>query len=461
MTHTLFDSFDGVSAKEWKQKIQFDLKGADYNETLRYQSHEGIDVKPFYNKEDLANTAHPISHPTEWQNTQLIEVIDATQGNQTAIKAISKGAESIHFLIKNEEVVPDTLLQNIEKEVYISMEFLSEDYITALNTIAQHRSHHIFVCIDIIHQLAKTGNWYQSLNQDFKTLANCIQNCTALHTTLSIDCSLYQNAGATIIQQLAYALAHANEYLNYLDTHTITPTQPTILFKTAVGSNYFFEIAKLRALRLLWNTLANEYNMLKKCYIFTTPTFRNKTILDYNVNMLRTTTECMSAILGGANVVQNNAYDSIYHHENDFGMRIALNQLLILKHESHIGAVSNPASGAYYIESLTDQFSHKALALFKNIEKGGGFLHQLKNGTIQQKIKESADKEQLLFDEEALIAIGANTYKNANEVTPEIEKNLFLEKKKRKTLINPIVYRRLCVKLEKKQCKNFFHKTYS
>src|SRR5690606_16596197 len=149
----------------------------------------------------------------------------------------------------------------------------------------------------------------------------------------------------------------------------------------------------LRALRTLWATLADAYGFNTDCFIFVNPTKRNKTLYDYNTNMLRTTTECMSAILGGANMICNLPYDAIYHKDNEFGERIARNQLLVLKYESYFDKVNNPADGTYYIESLTQQLAEKALELFKDIEANGGFLNQLKEGIIQRKIKESAERE--------------------------------------------------------------------
>ena len=139
-----------------------------------------------------------------------------------------------------------------------------------------------------------------------------------------------------------------------------------------------------------------------------------------------------------------------YTLENEFATRIALNQLLILKNESYFDLVSNPTSGSYYIESLTSQISEKALALFKNIEKGGGFLQQLKSGIIQKKIKESALKEQTLFDDEKIVLTGVNAYQNSKEVIPCFEKPIFPEKKARKTLIEPIITSRLPYKIEHK-----------
>src|SRR5690606_4390425 len=215
-------------------------------------------------------------------------------------------------------------------------------------------------------------------------------------------------------------------------------------FSLAIGPNYFFEIAKIRALRKLYATLAKEYSVNETCHILAIPSKRNKTLYDYNVNILRSTTECMSAILGGADTVCNLPYDALYHKSNEFGERISRNQLLILKYESYFDAVSNPADGTYYIESLTDELAEKALQLFKEIEKGGGFLQQLKEGTIQKKIKESAEKEQQLFENGELKLLGTNYHPNKNDrMKEELQLFPFVKHNPVKTLIAPIIEKRI------------------
>ena len=179
------------------------------------------------------------------------------------------------------------------------------------------------------------------------------------------------------------------------------------------------------------------------------PTRRNKTNYDYNTNMLRTTTECMSAVLGGANMVVNMPYDVLYHKTNDFGQRISRNQLIVLKKESYFDAVSNPSDGTYYIEEITHKLGTKGLALFKEIEKGGGFLKQLKAGIIQRKTKESADKEQAQFDAQEITLLGTNKHPNPNDrMKDDIELYPFVKIKPRKTIIAPIIPRRLAEKSE-------------
>lgn len=171
--------------------------------------------------------------------------------------------------------------------------------------------------------------------------------------------------------------------------------------------------------------------------------------------MLRTTTECMSAVLGGANVIINMPYDAVYHKDNEFGDRISRNQLLILKNESYFDKVDNPSDGAYYIENLTSQFSEKALNLFKNIEEHGGFLAQLKEGIIQKKIKESAAKEQTQFDSGDLVLLGTNKHPNPKDkMKDDLELYPFVKHNPVKTLIEPIIEKRLAEKLEQERLKS-------
>ena len=225
-------------------------------------------------------------------------------------------------------------------------------------------------------------------------------------------------------------------------------------FLVASGHNYFFEIAKIKALRWLYATLAKEYDLPQTCHILAQPTKRNKTLYDYNVNLLRTTTESMSAILGGADCINNIPYDAIYHKNNEFGDRIARNQLLVMKNEAYLGKVANAAEGTFYIESLTRQFAEAALEIFREIEKGGGFLKELKAGVIQKKIKESAKKEQELFDNGELVLIGTNKYENPqDQMKDELELYPFLKKNPRKTLLEPILERRLSERLEQERLK--------
>jgi methylmalonyl-CoA mutase len=451
-TNNLFSEFDPISAKHWKQQIQFELKGADYNETLVWESPEGIKVKPFYHNDDFEASEevnlNAITPSKPFAIVQNIFVHDVKKSNARALETLQRGAESVRFTIESELISIEELMQNLPLEnvyYYFNLPFLSIDFVAKIDDFASKNKATIFIQIDSIGQLAKEGNWFENLEKDFEN-SNTIAS-KSIVPFLTISSGIYQNAGANIVQQLAYTLAQINEYFN-----RIPAINQPITIEVAVGTNYFFEIAKLRALRILFKTLATEFNHNFDCHIIATPTKRNKTLYDYNVNMLRTTTECMSAILGGADAVANLAYDAIYHKENEFGDRISRNQLLILKHESYFDKVNNPADGAYYIEVLTEELAEKALELFKDIEKNGGLISQLIDGTIQRKINESAQKEQEFFDSGKEVLLGTNKYPNKNDqMKNDLELYPFVKQNARKTLITPIIEKRLAEKLEQER----------
>ncbi len=444
MSTNLFEQFETTSAAAWKQKIQVDLKGADYNETLLWKTDEGIVVKPFYADEDRKDNSNASSE-FKFNISQSIFISDEKTANYIAVNALEKGANAIEFIaVKKFDY--KQLLSNIDTAdtfLYFRCSFLDSDF---LNEVSKYvNSKNCFFQVDIIHNLAKSGNWFKNLKADHKDLEAIVK---LANNSIGIDATLYQNAGANISQQLAYTLAHANEYLNHFGGDAAAKFH----FNFAVGSNYFFEIAKIRAFRKLWNSLLKEYNTQSEAHIFAQPSIRNKTVYDYNVNMLRTTSECMSAILGGANTVNNLSYDAIFHKKNEFGERISRNQLLILQQESYLDSANTIANGSYYIESISQQLAEKALAIFKDIEKAGGFLKQLKDGVIQRKITESATKEQEKFNTNELVLLGTNKQPNKEDkMKSDIEIYPFLKMNPIKTLVTPIIIKRLAEDYEKQR----------
>lgn len=447
----LFTDFDSVSAKAYKQKIQFDLKGGSYNDTLVWNSNEGIDIKPFYHSDDASSFSEVPDLPSSWYIGEDIFIQDSKVAATTANTIIEAGVETLCF-IADAPFDCAALFEGItskETPIHFKLQFLDESFYNEL--LQASEGYIVYLNIDLIHHLAEDGNWFHNLKEDHRILDTLLQK---EKNTLSINIDLYQNAGANMVQQLAYGLAQANEYLQHIEAQELST--PSLTFQVAVGSNYFFEIAKLRALRQLIAILTQEYAFAKalKTHIVARPSLRNKTIYDYNTNMLRTTTEVMSAVLGGADTVINMPYDYIYHKTNDFGQRISRNQLIILKKESYFDAVSNPADGTYYIEAITKQLAEKALLLFKDIEAQGGFLKQLKEGTIQRKIQESASKEQAQFESQEKILLGTNKHPNPNDrMKEELELYPFVKIKPRKTLIAPIIKRRLSEEVEQERLK--------
>ncbi len=454
---SLFSEFEPISTKQWKQKIQVDLKGADYNEALVWESLEGIKVKPFYHTEDLESVPRfEVETPASFKIAERIDLDDTKDAKNKTLNAIKKGAESLWFTFRSQTTDWKDTLTGIEFNsipLFFEFAFFDKDKVLGLLDFLKGKPE-VYVLLDPIGYLAKSGNWFNQDSNDLEILNEIMKQgeSSGQRSFLSIDTTIYQNGGANIVQQLAYGLAHANEYLNRSQDVISNLREKSVVFKVAMGPNYFFEIAKLRALRLLWETLGKEYGLHVDCHILAVPSKRNKTLYDYNVNMLRTTTECMSAVLGGANTVCNMNYDALYHEDNAFAERIARNQLLVLKNESYFDGAASATTGTYYVESLTNQLAEKALGLFKQLEEAGGFLSQLKSGTIQKKIAESADKEQQLFDSGKLVLVGTNKYPNADDkMKSELIKRPFHGARREKTLIEPILHKRLAEKIEQER----------
>ena len=443
MKKHLLTDFDPVSAKAWKQKIQVDLKGAEYNETLVSKTLEGIHIKPFYHNDDGIIAKEIPGTPSGWNITQGVFIDDAKIANDIAVDAIEKGAEAILFGA-NKPFDIESVFKDYpygKASIYFDFTFLDIDFVNKLSLYLTNKKAEFYLNLDPVGKLSKEGNWFKSQKEDF----NALQSLSQSVNTISVDTTNYQNAGANMVQQLAYALAHANEYLNHQTTNSIT-------FKIATGTHYFFEIAKIRALRILYASLTKEYDCSQTCHVIAQGSRRNKTLYDYNINMLRSTTEAMSSVLGGADAVCNMPYDVLYHKSNEFGERISRNQLLILKAESYFDVVSNPADGAYYIENLTQELATKALELFKQIEDSGGFIKQLLQGDIQKKIKESAAKQQELFDNGNITLLGTNKHLNPTDLMKEnLELFPFLKSNPRKTLIQPIIAKRMAEAIEKER----------
>ena len=434
MSNLLTNDFQPSSSAAWKQKIQFELNGADYNQTFLTQTNEGITIKPFYHSDNFEKIMVPATQ-NNFNSCQTIKITTEATANLEALSVIEKGVNAIKF----DALKPfdfSKLFQNLlHKNIkfYFSLGFLSESFSQELCAFLNTET--IYLNIDIIENFAKTGNWFSNFNKDFKSVENLIlKNPTKI--VLSVNVGLYQNAGANTIQQVAYALAHANEYFNKFGGNIANNIQ----FNFAIGSNYFFEIAKIRAFRYLLNLVLAEYQTTVDVPIFAEPSFRNKSSYCYNCFVQRASSEFMSGIIGGAHTISNNVTN-----------KSCLQNLINLKEEFSTKNRSEITEGNYYIESLTKQIAEKALIIFKEIEKGGGFLQLLMDGTIQRKINESAQKEQHQFNTGTLVLVESNTYisKNNTEKLDYFNKTS-TTKAYRKTLIIPIIAKRLAEKLEQK-----------
>lgn len=441
---SLNELFVDIPSKLWKQKIQFELNGLDY-QSLIWKSPEDISVRPFYHSDENLKTYPPYIRKNPLISCQRIYVVDVEKTIEKIKKITRKGVNGFWLTIPDEIININPILEQCPDEItlYIECLFLSTTFYKS--TLNLNPNIQVWFINDPIHHLSSNGNWFDNKELDFKKL-NLFNN--QYHTPfLSIKTSHHQNAGANIIQQLAFTLAHVSEYF-----HNIENLKTPLLIEVAIGGNFFFEIAKLKSLRLLLGSLSKEFNYSMEYKIIAIPSKRNKTLFTHENNLVRSTIEYLSAILGGADAVISLPADFMFKKENSYSNHLANNQILILEKETDLYLSQNPTEGNYYIDYLTHQMIEKSLLLFKEIERKGGFLNLLKNGWIQSKIKESAIKEQELFHQEKEIIIGANKHLNSAHI-PEINLYPFVKNKPRKTLVVPIIEKRLSEEIEKEVLK--------
>jgi len=448
----LFDQFPPVTTKEWLDKINSDLKGADFNKKLVWKTNEGFDVKPFYRMEDVENLMYINTLPDQspylrgtkinnnnWLIRQNIEVTNYSIANRKALTILMRGIDSLGFIISDPESINeknfDLLLERIFLEG-VELNFLTngkarEIIDLIINCVKKSYSdpNKIRGAIeaDPLSRLMLNGTLCIPPEEGFDYLASVVNSAASLPhlRVIHLNASNFNNAGADIVQELAFGISMGNEYMAQLTQRGISSDMAAskIRFSFGTGSNYFPEIAKLRAARVLWSVVANGFQVAReenlKMDIHCVTSEWNKTVYDPYVNMLRTQTEAMSAILGGADSLTVEPFDKVFRHPDEFSERIARNQQLILKEEAYFDKVADPAAGSYYIENLTNLIAENAWKLFLEIEDQGGFLACLKSGFIQTKLSESGAKRKNDMAIRKAILLGTNQYPNTQEKISE------------------------------------------
>lgn len=392
----LFTEFTSTTAAQWKEQLVKDLKGIDFN-TLVWKTNSGIDVQPFYTKEHLTTNSAPLFAKNDWAICENVFVSDAKTANAQAINALQNGASGLVFHITQKT-----------------------DFTVLLNGILLQ---HIYSLFMVKPELEKElSSFLSSISTGDHCFVECdttLEGKVELHNSSSIciNSNLYQEAGSNTINELAFSIAHLNEYLN-IASYSIK----TIHINVSVGGDFFMEIAKLRALRKLTNFLLSQYEMKASVHIHAQTTLINKSIVDSYNNMLRSTTEAMSASIGGANSIVVLPFDVEFNSQNDFSSRMARNQQLILKDESYLNMVADMSAGSYYIETLTETLCEKAWEHFKTIESKGGLLACLKSNYIQEMISKDAETLIQQFKEGKLVLVGVNKFQNKNEEVKSVKR---------------------------------------
>ncbi|MFP8490109.1 methylmalonyl-CoA mutase family protein [Gracilimonas sp. Q87] len=416
-----FNEFPPVSTEKWEEIIRKDLKGKDYKEILRWDTREGIDSLPFYQNEDLNRldrSTEPLTHTGNWSVLEVVEDAKASDANKQALLALENGAGGLDLRLSTDRIASKKDLESLFESIQIDIITIifgpsvsSPEIIGWVSEIISERnldagSLDMHFSTDIFSHAAVLGNL-----PEIDVFKNFIKEFNSVSGSILIDTSTYANAGATLVQQLAFALSVGNEYLG-----SNPELAKSLSFKFSTGTLYFPEIAKYRAFRLLWDQILSEYNFsIGNVKIFSETALWNKAQNDPYNNMLRATTESMSAALGGCDGISVHRFDKHFKEQTPFATRIARNTQLILQEEAYLGKVSDPGAGSYYIEVLTEKMAEESWKLFQEIEAKGGFYECLRSGFIQELISDARNKKIQAYKEEKEALIGVNKYKPDEE----------------------------------------------
>ena len=416
----LFEEFSPKTLKQWNDKIISDLKGNSY-ENLIWESPENIKVDPIYNTESTNKLKGDCTfNHLDWEIEQSLN----NPTNKQILTCLNKGASAL--LLKDISAQDiETVLENVLFQ-YIQTSIQSKSIKRSLDTFIsliekkglEKNSIKGSLHFDPLMDCLKKGDLNIDLWENFRSIN---EKSIALKAFRSVNIQgvEYHNAGASISQELAFTLAQLSEYFS--NAPSLEPNK--IQISLGVSTNYFFEIAKFRAIRILWTQMLNAFKKdYTPLYLRAETGLRTSTIFDPYVNMLRTTSQSMSAALGGANIINTSSFNAAFKKDDDFAQRMARNISLILKEESYFNKVSDPSAGSYYIESLTNELSLNAWTLFKEIEANGGWLKAVQSNFIQDRIEKNAVKQQQFLESKNTHLLGTNLFPNLEEkMTSEVE----------------------------------------
>ena len=443
----LFNEFEPIPTEKWEEVIQKDLKGADYEKKLVWRTDEGFKVRPYYRAEDLKAVDYLNVLPNEfpftrgakannnhWDIVQDIKITDIATANKIATDAVKAGATAVAFNMKEVKNGNDLakLLNGIDlTKVGVTFRHvcgraieITNDFISYLdNNHIDKKTVRGTISFDGISCCLRNGKFITNEADVMNIAIELVKLTTDMPNFKVVNIRGLQmhNGGATNVQELGYTLGIANEYLAYATAHGLTVDQMAKKMEVtlSIASNYFMEIAKLRAFRMLWATMVNAYTPECDCAckvrINSVASTWNKTIYDPYVNMLRTTTEGMAAAIGGADSIALQPFDVAYKADDDFSRRISRNVQIILKEESYFDKVVDPAAGSYYIENLTDSIAENTWKLFQDVEAQGGIIKLILAGEIKKAIEESCQKRDMDIATRKYILLGTNQFPNAND----------------------------------------------
>ena len=441
----LFTEFTAPTTQEWLDKIEVDLKGADFQKRLVWRTNEGFNVQPFYRREDLKDLKTPDALPGEfpfvrgnkkdsnvWYVRQNIVVDDPKQANAKALDILNKGIDSLGFHVPGKMVSKETveaLLEGILCDIvevnFSTCQRHALELAEILVAYFQQKGYDKEKVVgsiewDPMQKMVMKGKDVTPVLEFGPKLVEALKEYPTFRCVV-VSSDALNNAGAYIVQELGYALAWGNEYLQQLVDAGVDVdlAAKSIKFNMGISENYFMELAKFRAARLLWAQIVKQYEPKCDCacqmVVNATTSKYNQTLFDSYVNLLRSQTEAMSAALGGIHSMVVTPFDAPYEQSTDFSERIARNQQLLLKEESHFGQIVDPGAGSYYIEHLTAALAQEAWKIFLRVEEEGGFLAAIKAGTVQDDINATNVKRHGDAAKRKEFLLGTNQFPNFTE----------------------------------------------
>lgn len=449
----LFSEFAPNTMQEWVDKVTVDLKGADFNKKLVWRTNEGFNVQPMYRLENMQELKNLDCLPGEfpfvrgnkkdnndWYVRQDIVVENLAEANKKALDVLNRGVNSLGFVLDGcceytkadlEVLLKDICLECVEINFVVGCK--KGSLLDAFKAVVEARGIapekiHGGINVDPLTALTLKGK--TCCDKPFETVKANAEKMAAYPNfkTIEVGGYVFNNSGSSIVQELGFSLAAGVEYLDKLTDAgmSIDEVTPKMRFHFATGSKYFMEIAKLRAARYLWAHIVKAYKPSCDCKckmnVHAETSEWNKTVYDPNVNMLRTQTETMSAVLGGVDSFTVHPFDYVYEcHPSELGERVARNQQLLLKEESHFGKIVDVAGGSYYIEELTQNIAEAAWKLFLEVQEQGGYVEALKKGFVQAAVKATAQARDLAIAQRKENFVGVNQFPNFNE---KIEKDI-------------------------------------
>lgn len=453
---TLRDEFPPVSDEAWRAVAEADLKGADFDKRLVWQTYEGLRVLPYYRASMTTELDYLESTPgsapwhrghssegSHWAIVQEISLRDAGQANTAAREALDGGANAVSILCEPAE----TGVHGVNLQTLADMRALIHDlplYRSAIHfrsggyalpilgnflaAVKASKADPTEICGSVAYDplsiLIQEGQIPGSREEVFSELGNLLGFCAAnlpQFRVLSIQGGQYLEAGGSAVQEIAFVLASLTEYLNGLRQQSISleTVLPRLQIEFAIGPTYFVEIAKFRAARLLiarvLEAFVGEGSNVPAVPIFARGADFNKGIYDAHTNLLRCTTEAMAAAMGGADSIALPPFDASYREPDSISLRLSRNIQLLLKHEAYLDKVADPAAGSYLFETLTDSLAAEAWALFQKIEGMGGFFAAASNGFLREDIERVAKKKRDGIASRRHVLLGVNQYPNLKE----------------------------------------------